>query len=611
MNYLKIEDPNNFFYVDIETNGLKPSLIWCAVIKNKGTKQVWKFINDNSANIYHELRKFFETKTNATYCAHYGLSFDFPHLEFFTGHSFTHDHLVDTVVLSYLYNPALEGGHSLEAYGDKLKFPKVEHTDWTKFSPEMLHRCEVDVDLLELVHDALLKRMTNIGFSELSCEIEHKIRVIIDQQQKNGFWFDKDRGISFLADLRKRESDLAKPIQELFPPTLETLGHYTRRYRKDGSNSASYENHLKHNFIIKSYDDDSYDTLQYKPFNIGSPKQRLERLLGLGYKPTAKTPKGNPKIDEESLLAYAKLCGRPEITAMADWLVHNGRGNMVETWLGYVHEDSRIHGKIISCGATTRRMTHNSPNTANIPSASKALYGHECRALWGVQPGLGLKLVGYDAAGLETVGLCHYLGNLEATKVLLQPKPNDIHTMNSRVLSELLQRPVDREWGAKTSWYAWLYGAYPPKLGSIVKGSASDGDLIIKTFFKNVPGLERLINDVQSEWSQRSGLLRTIDGGFVRCPGRNAALNYKIQSLGAIVMKMASIVLEKEAFKIGLNFKLVGSIHDEGQLECKETDSIELGKLAVASITQAAEVLGFRERLLGDYKIGDTWADTH
>ena len=214
---------------------------------------------------------------------------------------------------------------------------------------------------------------------------------------------------------------------------------------------------------------------------------------------------------------------------------------MLETWFNNLGQDSRIHGKVFTCGATTRRMTHNSPNTANIPSGAKAKYGKECRSFWGVEPGRELVLVGYDASGLETAGLCHYLNNSVATEILLRPKPDDIHTANSKRLSEALGWPVDREWGAKTSWYAWLYGAFPKKLGSIVGaskyGMSEDeaGEIVIETFFRNVPGLKKLISDIQSEWKTSGGRLRCIDGGFVVCPSLNAALNYKIQSAGSIV----------------------------------------------------------------------------
>lgn len=535
------------------------------------------------------------------------------------GFTFPFDRLCDSLVLSYLYNPALEGGHSLEAYGTRLKFPKGNHTDWSKFSEQMLEYCERDVDLLELVHDALLKRMNVVGFSELSALIEHDIRHIIDIQEQNGCWFNTLGAESLCADLTKRVSDLAEPIQKLFPPTLEEVGHYTRRFRKDGSDYASYEKHLRGHDLVRHNEDGTYDTLDYKEFNIGSPKQRLERLLELGYEPTAKTKKGNPKIDEDSLLAYAELSGRPELIAMAEWLVTKGRLQMIagnpETgtkgWLGWVQEDHRIHGRIMTCGATTRRMSHNSPNQANIPSGAKAKYGHECRACWGVEPGKGLVMVGVDASGLENVGMLHYLSNPKATKILLNPKPNDVHSMNARSLSEALGRAIDREWGAKTSYFAWLFGAYPKKIGEILKGPPADGQTAINIFYNNVPGLKKLIDNIQSEWHNNSGLLRTIDGGYVRCPSLNAALNYKIQSLGAIVMKLACISLKEDATRKGIDFNYLLNVHDEFQMETLESNGRMLGEIAVKAISNAAESLNFNIALGGEYKIGTSWDETH
>jgi hypothetical protein len=554
------------------------------------------------------------------------VSFDFPVLSKFTGFTIPLDNQIDTLVLSYLYNPNLEipeglkvenakrsktdrkGAHSLEAYGYRLNHRKVEHEDWSQYSEAMLIRCEQDVELLEKVYEALSSRMYKIGFSEKSCEIEHRIREIIDRQTARGFWFNRVGAENLRDYLRGKESDLSIPIQKLFPPELKEVGRYTRRKRKDGSDYSSYIRHFETYPVIQDNDDDTYSCLDYVDFNIGSPVQRVERLLKLGFEPTSFTEKGNPKVDEEALLAFAKLSGKPEVGAIAEWLVCNGRANMIETWLENLKPDSRIHGRVLTCGASTRRMTHSSPNTANIPHPTKAAYGAECRSLWSVEPQKGLKLVGADASGLETVGLLHYLNNKKAEAILNQPKPNDIHSMNSRELTRLFNREIDREWGAKTSWYAWLYGAYPPKLGSIIRGTPEEGELVIKTFFKNVPGLGALIEDVQSEFKLNKGLLRTIDGGYVRCNSMNAALNYRIQSLGGIVMKLAAIILDR---KRDFEWWFVGNIHDEWQMETEEKNAQRLGELAVESMTQAAEELKFRVPLTGASKVGDTWCDTH
>lgn len=855
-------DPNKLYFYDLETDGLKPTKIHCVVFKHKAMGQLTQFINeDGTLKAPVGLKEFIEQLLfeGAIFCAYNGTSFDVPTLANLAGVSIPITSQLDPLVLSYLYNPAIEGGHSLEAYGERFKYSKQVHTDWSVYTPEMLNRCITDVHLLEKVTDALQSKMSKLGFSELSCEIEHYTREIVDRQSTYGFWFDRIRGENLYNYLRQREYDLAVPIQKLFPPTLEAVGTYTRRFRKDGSHTVSYQKHLVKFPKVEINKDDTYTCYDWNTFNIGSPSQRLKKLLSLGWKPTAYTKKGNPQVDEESLLKFAEESGRPEVKAMAEWLVCNGRANMVQTWLNYIGPDSRIHGRVFTCGATTRRMTHSSPNTANIPSGAKAAYGAECRSTWSVEPQKGLKLVGVDAGSLETVGLLHYLNNKKAEEALTRPKPNDVHTLNSILLTQLLGREVDREWGAKTcvpldtqiltrsgwktydqvvigeevlgynqetklkewttlrginvcedeviefgnsfrtfrstpshkwfvkqrgtgkrplkkhyfsdeirctdeltvescvvinapfneeqdfrsinhwvkdqkykinwtekvlkmshterkqflqgflladghitekdhwawsqnvgeisegllvasylvndgqihvadkvglnekmitvtlakkshvtaskfkkrslgvqtvwcpatdlgswvmrqgynisitsnSWYAFLYGAYPPKLGSIVKGPPSDGEIVLKAFLKNVPGLAELIKEVQSEWKRNKGLLRTIDGGFVRCPSINAALNYKVQSLGAIVMKLAAIILDRDARDQGLIFHTVGTIHDEWQMEVKEELAEQLGKLAIRSIEKAAEQLKLRVPLTGSYKIGDTWQDTH
>lgn len=612
--YLRQQNPESYWVIDLEANGLAPTIIWCVVVRNLISKETRTFLTKEEFNDWH-----YAGGPRRVLVGHNVLSYDVPVLNRLWDTGIPYGDCVDTLVLSYLYNPALPNGHSLESYGVRLGLPKIEHNDWEAYSPEMLHRCQQDVLLTEKVYLALQKKMLRLNYSEKSCEIEHDIRTIIDEQQRHGFWFDRQRASDFRVHLGSIQSDLAKQIQELFPPRRTKVAEFRFRRTKDGGTTASYGRHVQeYDDIVHDEDNQTYSCHRLVPFNLGSPLQRVERLLEIGWTPTKftttkseKYPQGFPKVDEDALVCFAELSGKTEVRALAEWLVLQGRTSMLDTWFKNLGPDSRIHGRIFTCGATTRRMTHNSPNTANIPSGAKAKYGHECRSFWGVLPGSDLVLVGYDAAGLETAGLCHYLDNDAATDVLLRPKPDDIHTANSRRLTEALGRPVDREWGAKTSWYAWLYGAYPPKLGSIVKGSAKDGDIVVDTFFRNVPGLKELINGIQYEFRANNGRLVTIDGGTVLCPAVNAALNYKIQSAGAIVMKLTTILLDREIKSLGLRAHKVGDIHDEGQLECPTEEADTLGRLAVDCIRRAGRELGFRVPLDGDYKVGQSWADTH
>jgi len=64
--------------------------------------------------------------------------------------------ILDTLILSQLLNPDRKGGHSLGQYGEELGIKKPEHEDWSKFSPEMLHRCTEDVEINHKVYDKLM-----------------------------------------------------------------------------------------------------------------------------------------------------------------------------------------------------------------------------------------------------------------------------------------------------------------------------------------------------------------------------------------------------------------------------------------------------------------------
>ena len=598
-------NPEKCWVLDIESDGLDPTVIWCCVVRNLQTEEELVFTEKDSFNEWY-------ASSDKTIIGHNAISFDANVINKLWETGIDLDTVIDTLVLSYLYDPSLEGGHSLEAWGTRMKFPKQDFSDWSAYTPLMLEYCKNDVALTAKVYRALVKRMKALGYSEKSCEIEHRIRVVIDEQQRTGFWFDKVRAGNFLGELRKLQSDLSEEIQKLFPPKRTLVKEGTIRRTKKGRLHAQLGKDVeRYAEVVINEENDTYECYDFIPFNLGSPVQRVDRLLSLGWKPEKFTPNGFPKVDEDALLAFSKECNRSEVAALADWLVLQGRASMLDTWFNNLGDDSRIHGRILTCGATTRRMIHSSPNTANIPKAHKDVkYGHECRSFWSVEPGHDLVLVGYDASGLETAGLCHYLNNPTATDILLRPKPDDIHTANARRLTTVLGRNIDRE-VAKTAWYAWLYGAGLAKLGTIVKGGVKDGQAIVDAFFSNVPGLKQLIDGIQYEFQTNRGGLQTIDGGFVLCTSKSAALNYKIQSAGAIVMKETSILLREEIMKRGLRAKRVGDIHDEGQLECHEEDAERVGQLAVQCITDAGLALGFRVHLTGDYKIGSSWAVTH
>lgn len=603
--YLTPPKDHELIYIDIETDDLDATTIWCAVTYEFATKQTHRLIG------HDDLCGYIQAHPTAIWCGHNALSFDVPTCNRLLGTRIPTTRVLDTLVLSYLYHPGLPGGHSLAAWAQRFGLKKGDYNDFTQFTDAMLNYCELDVRLGVRLYMEITKRLKSLGYSERSCKLEHDIRHVVNKQQRNGWWFDTEAAHTLLRDLRQQQGRLERQVHELFPPRLEVCATYAYRTKQDGTPYASYTRHLdKYAKVSEVKLDGTYDCYDWETFNLGSPKQRLDRLLSLGFVPTKKTKNGGPSVDEDSLVAFAKSSGDARIQALADYLVVYGRANMVESWIGEVKSDHRIHGRVFTCGANSRRMTHNTPNTANIPS-NEARYGKESRSLWSVPSGNKRVVVGYDAKAVQMRMFAHFLPDPKLGERYWNLDVDaDPHATNAKLIG-IERKPV------KNVFYANLFGAYPPKLattaGRVGSREALEeyGTWIRDELYRVTPGLREATEAAQAEWRRNKGRLRCVDGGYVVCKSEQAALNYKIQPAEAVLMKTAAVMIDRQLVKNGWDVLKIGDIHDEGQLEAPEAIADTVGQLAVQCIRDAGEELGFRVPMDGDYKVGKSWAETH
>ena len=330
------------------------------------------------------------------------------------------------------------------------------------------------------------------------------------------------------------------------------------------------------------------------PFNVGSRQQIAERLISLGWSPKKKTEKGSVIVDESVLeeLPYK------EAKAIAEYLMLQKRIAQVESWIEAVQDDGRVHGRVITNGAVTGRMTHMSPNMAQVPNSGSP-YGHECRNLWTVEK--GNKLVGIDASGLELRMLAHYMNDDVYTHEVVS---GDIHTANQTAAGLQTRNQ------AKTFIYAFLYGAGSAKIGSVVGGSAKEGQKLIDSFLRNTPKLKALREKVARIYAQK-GWLPGLDGRKLLVRAEHSALNTLLQGAGAIVMKQAVVLLKKELQREKIWHEFKANVHDEWQIECKESDAVDVGRIGKWAIQEAGIVLNMRCPLDGEYKVGNSWKETH
>jgi DNA polymerase I len=542
-------------YLDIETT-LDHSTIWCAVTKVKNDIQVHttastlqKVLNDAEKIVGHNL-----------------IGFDVGVLDRVWNIRISRDHVVDTLYLSRLYNPSQEGGHSLRNWGAILGGTgKIAFEDFDAgLTEEMVRYCIADVELTEQVHKWLEMQLDKEGFSQQSIDLEHRVGWITTEQERNGFKLDVPYAEKLMMDLMFEMNNIESELQSIFPPIVEE-----RWSEKTGKQ-------LKDKVTV---------------FNPGSRKQIAERLQGLGVKFDKKTEKGNIIVDEKVLEGI----DRPEAKAVARYMMLQKRVAQIDSWLKAVKDDGRVHGRVITNGAVTGRMTHQSPNMAQVPAVS-APFGTECRSCWTVDE--GNVLVGIDASGLELRMLAHYMDDEDYTNEILN---GDIHTANQRAAG-LETRPL-----AKTFIYAFLYGAGDAKIGAIVGGNSGTGRRLKERFLHNTPALEELRGRIDRQ--AQSGVLVGLDGRKLRVRSQHAALNTLLQGAGACVMKQAVVHLADKLRNIP--HKFVANVHDEWQIETPAHYADTVGRIGVRSIRIAGETLGLRCPLDGEYRVGNNWAETH
>ena len=570
---------------DIETNGLDPSKVWLVWAYERDTKEFVLFSGDTVSTFSQYIKDMGECKV----IGHNIIAFDIPVCERLLGTDFSKCEVVDTLVMSRLSQPSRDGGHSLESWGDKLNFAKGDYDDWLNFSQAMVDYGKQDVALNERVYQILLNELT--GFGSPCLVLEHQTQAIIARQIKRGWTLDQEKSFVLLAELKEKKYELEDKVHEVFKPLPVFLKQVTPKIKKDGTMSV-----VGLKFLGDSWETvgGEFSRIDFPMFNLGSRQQIGRHLQYYGWRPTSLTETGQPIVDEAVLRAVK---GIPEAALIGEYLMIQKRIAQVQSWLDAVQDDGRVHGYVNANGAVTGRMTHSSPNMGQVPAVYSP-YGKECRDVWTVPQ--GYKLVGMDASGLELRMLAHYMNDEGYTNEILN---GDIHTANQ------LAAGLETRDQAKTFIYAFLYGAGDAKIGSITGGTAKDGKRLKEKFLGNTPALGRLRERVGV--ASGRGYVLGLDRRRVAIRSSHAALNSLLQSAGAIIMKKALCLLDEYATIWGLDYHIIGNIHDEIQTEVREKDAERFGRLATSCVEAAGLFYKLNCPLAGDYKVGQTWADTH
>ena len=216
---------------DIETNGLKPDKIWCIAAKPLGEavvsfgpnkiKEGIDYLNKADSLIGHNI-----------------IGFDIPVISKLHGVDLSKTKVIkDTLVMSRLFNPVRENGHSLKTWGYILNIPKDEKPqDWDTYTPAMLSYCQRDVVLNEKTYQHLLEEGED--FDEESLKLEHAVTSVLKEQEDTGFLFNEKEALLLVATLKERMFKVREEVQKVFKPKMVDVKLVTPKLKKDGTLSC-------------------------------------------------------------------------------------------------------------------------------------------------------------------------------------------------------------------------------------------------------------------------------------------------------------------------------------------------------------------------------------
>ena len=570
------------FSCDIETDGLDPTVIWCIVCQDVKTKEVITF-TPNTVGLFNTW-----LEDGWTLVFHNGIGYDVPVLEKLLGTDFTNIQVEDTMIMSQLVDPRREGGHSLKSWGERFSFPKGDYEDWSHYTDEMLKYCIRDVEITTSLY---IRLESSVQGKRNALDLEYKIKEYCSEQERYGWYFNERKALEVLQDvtdeLRKAEEEVHSVFEPL--PVWKTTNRLKNKFKRDGTRTLAYTKQVK--LQCHTNGDGEYGYYAYPQLNLGSRQQVAHHLMHYGWKPEKFTETGRPKVDE-SVLEGVDI---PEAKVIGRYLMLQKRKSQLDSWLDCFNPFTHsIHSRVHTIGTVTNRMSSSNPNLQQVTAGNKE-FGADMRSLFTVHP--GSVLVGADLSGLELRCLAHYMGDPDYTETILT---GDIHIKNQQSAG------LGTRNEAKRFIYAYLYGGGDDLIGKIVGGGKKEGKEIKKSFLDNTPSLAILRERVEKASSK--GYLKAIDGRHIKVRSPHSALNFLLQSAGSIIAKRAWVIFHENC---ELPYHQLGVIHDEIQIECAPGDADKIGTSIVQAMEATTQYYKLKCPITGEYKIGESWNDTH
>ena len=285
--------------------------------------------------------------------------------------------ILDTLILSRLFNPDRFGNHSLESWGQRTGCAKMYFRgelikrgiipkdsprgfEFKNYTPLMTEYCILDTEVGKRTFFALLKEKSEYDGWEKAIKMEHKLADLAINRESLGFWFDKDLAVKCVEDLTQKMEELQNKVNPLLPPkpmTKTELNNFTppnTQFLKSGKPSTHIikfanrigakimENEEEKYFI--EFEDKRYEL----PFNLPLKTHIPADISNLdhvkmtltdvhGWHPTEWAIRDFTKDSKKISLPYEK-----RVTAFERWLKETTEGKYKKLRLEMAFKDYKV-----------------------------------------------------------------------------------------------------------------------------------------------------------------------------------------------------------------------------------------------------------------------------
>ena len=602
---------------DIETNGLVDTVdtIWLVVTKNIDTNEVITFSDyDVDSKPLNELVPFLNKAT--VLIGHNIIGYDNVVMhKLLNWVPPTSIKMIDTMIISQMNNFRREGKHSLKNFGLILNDAKGESPDFLKYSPEMKTYAIQDVNLNHKVYKYVINEaqqlIANRPKFQQALKTEHAIAELCSEQVKGKWKFNTPLAKSHYEYLASEMKIIEDEINPTLKPRKVLIDKDPKKakYLQDGRLSSVSARMLSQ-FLgteIKQTDTDKWnpnDTFQR--FNmieadLGNMDQVRGMLLDNGWQPSQYTPKGEPKITEDTLSSIKGDIGQKVLK----YYQLRSRHSVLRGWIELAEaNNNRVYVEAFNIGTPTYRQRHS--KIVNVPS-SNSFFGKEMRELFVADT--NKVMIGCDSSGNQIRALGHYLNSKEINDHILN---GDIHQRTADVVG------VPRQL-AKSLLYATIFGAGFAKLGKMVNGieDLEKGREVKNKLYVAFPGLKELNNRLNkffytTQNKDGMGFIPGLDGRKIYAESSFKLLNYLLQAYEAITVKSAVVNAFKMFKEEKLNVDMLGLIHDEVQVQTKPENIKRVKEILSYSFGDfITKELELNIQMAGTAKEGNNWYETH